>query len=825
MVPLLGTFNRIALQLIAPKAAIRTKYNEFKELLRHDRSCHKRLAELEELYYQESKVDLNLVRRLHRELADCMHAMIGCLDRMAPASYLTLRAYAKKIDYYGRIALIPLSALPASSFVLPLDSAPPDELQTGGKGLHLRQLHRDLGLPVPEGFIVSTSAFACFLEENNLRPRIDSLLGRVDIRDKQSLAAVSAELMNMVAEAEVPGRLARELHDSLAVLAQRTGAERFAVRSSAVGEDSAISFAGQYESVLGVSASDIMVAYRKVLAGKYSANAIYYRINAGLLDEDTPMAVVVLRMIDARLSGVVSTRETAGGVGEGLVVRAVEGLGDRLVGGRCTPEAVVVRPSPDGFLVERDTPATIADEQALQLASWARRIERFYQAPQEIEWSMDQQGILYLLQTRPLRIQEKVAEVGQLDVSGFAVLIEGGEAASLGAACGPVYRIEHEQQLAEVPAGAVLVTAVTPPAYVLALDRVCAVVAEQGSAADHFASVAREAGVPVLVKAGTALKTLPAGRVVTVCADLGRVFDGCIEQIMEHYPRQPVVQRTTPVHEAFARAAPFIFPLQLVNPAEATFAPEHCRSLHDLIRFIHEKGVQAMFFQTAAKFAKKSVATLLDVPIPVRIYLLDVDADFEREPVSETAPSDTDLHSAPFRAVLRGLTHPGITWRHHAHFDWKNFSEVTMGGGIVAGSDPAFASYAVVARDYLNLNLRFGYHFVILDSLCGAKAEENHIKLRFAGGGGEAAGITLRLAFIAEILRRLGFSVQTKGDLLDAQLMRYSQEKMLDKLDVVGRLLAATTLMDMVIRDENMVTRMVEGFMNEEYDFSRAGDA
>jgi pyruvate,water dikinase len=437
---------------------------------------------------------------------------------------------------------------------------------------------------------------------------------------------------------------------------------------------------------------------------------------------------------------------------------------------------------------------------------------------------MDRQGVLYLLQARPHRIQEKVAEVEQLDVSGFAVLIDEGEAASLGAACGPVFRIAHEQQLAEVPKGAVLVTAVTPPTYVLALDRVCAVVAEQGSAADHFASVAREAGVPLLVNARGALAVLPAGRIVTVCPDLGRVFDGCLDEVLAYYPRQTVEQRTTPVRETLARAAPFIFPLQLVNPAQATFAPEHCRSLHDFIRFVHEKGVQAMFFQTATKFVKRSAATLLDVPIPVQIYLLDVDADCIGASASEETPPEDDARSAPLRAVLRGMSHPGITWRHHAHFDWKNFSELTMAGGIVAGSDPAFASYAVVARDYLNLNLRFGYHFVLLDALCGAVVEENHILLRFAGGGGEAAGIALRLAFIAAILRRLGFSVQTKGDLLEGQLMRYSQEIMLEKLDVLGRLLAATTLMDMVIRDEDMVDRMVEGFMNEDYDFSGAGD-
>jgi pyruvate,water dikinase len=76
------------------------------------------------------------------------------------------------------------------------------------------------------------------------------------------------------------------------------------------------------------------------------------------------------------------------------------------------------------------------------------------------------------------------------------------------------------------------------------------------------------------------------------------------------------------------------------------------------------------------------------------------------------------------------------------------------------------------------------------------------------------------LAFIAEILRRLGFSVTGRGDLLDGQLLGYDEKTILRQLDTLGRLLAATTLMDMVIRDENMVSRMVEGFMNGKYNFA-----
>jgi pyruvate,water dikinase len=840
---MLGILNRIALQFIAPREAIRAKYKAFKELLHHDRLCHKRLAELEELYYQNRKVDLNRIRRLHSELSAGVSAMVDCLDRMAPASYLSLRAYARQIDYYGRIALTPLASSTGSSFILPLEESYPDDLRTGGKGLHLCQLKQQLGLPVPEGFIISTSAFQYFLEANSLRPRINSFLSHLDIRSVQSLSTAAAQLMRMVEEAEMPERLAREIQNGLAALTKRTGAEFFAVRSSAVSEDSAISFAGQYESILGVGTDRVLSACKKVFASKYSAKAIYYRINAGLLDEDTSMAVLVLKMIDARLSGVVTSRSSADSTDEGMLIHYIEGMGDKLVGGSCSPETAVVRPDKDGFRVERGpppaapagsprqaapaegkgrSPLRITEKQALQLASWAREIDHFFQTPQEIEWSLDSRGDLFLLQARPMLVQENIADTEQLDTSAFPILIDGGATASRGAACGPVYIIDHEEQLADVPEGSVLVTAVTPPTYVLALAHVRAVVAEQGSAVDHFASVAREAGVPVLVRAACAGTVLSAGRLVTVCADIGRVFAGCIEIILERYPPQRIEQQASPVRQAFDRASQFIFPLQLVNPAESSFAPENCRSLHDIIRFVHEKGVQAMFSQTAAMFSKRSATTLLEVPIPLHIYFLDLDADMGESSEHDATLSENDLRSAPFKALLRGLTHPGITWRHHDHFDWKNFSEVTMAGGIVSSSDSAFASYAVVSRDYLNLNMRFGYHFVILDSMCGPVVEENYIKLRFAGGGGDAAGITLRLVFIAEILRQLGFSVQTGGDLLNAQLMRYTEQIILQKLDVVGRLMAATTLLDMVISDENMVNRMVECFMNGDYDFSRA---
>lgn len=839
---MLNIVNRFADQLVASKAATRAKYNTFKELLQHDRHCHERLAELEELYYRALKVDIHYVRRLHRELSDGVSAMVGCLGRMAPASHLSLRAYYKKIDFYGRIALTPLSfADTGTPFILALDFPYANDLQTGGKGFHLSQLRRLLGLPIPAGFIVSTSACNHFIEANDLRRKINEFLGRIDIRTTESLYRASENIIGLLNAADIPADLGREIIKSVESLSTHHGCRLFAVRSSAVGEDSAISFAGQYESILHVDKDRILSACKQVMAGKYSPRALFYRISNGLLDEDTPMAVLVMEMIDARTSGVVTIRATDEDEIADVVIHSVPGFGDQLMGGKLAPQTTLVKPHKNGFVIEHlDLPAVSPagmashplsaqqsdafsrpnEQQALQLADWAYKISLFYHSAQEIEWCLGQNGHLMLLQARSGYTQQSHEVKSPPDITSFPVLIKGAESASGGAGCGPVFHIKNEDQLADVPQGAVLVTAVTPPSYIPVLDRITAVVADLGSAADHFSSVAREFGVPVLVKTGNGSTILAPGQTATVWSDGGMVFDGCIPPILARCPARRKTEVSNPFYDCFAKAAPFIFPLKLVNPADSAFSPENCRSLHDIIRFVHEKALLAMFTQAGTRLSKKKDNFLLETTLPLALYILDLGGGTNANKKNNEKLCENELVSTPLRSLLRGLSHPAVNWQRHAHFDWKNFSEIIMGEGIISNEDASFASYAVVSKDYLNLNMRFGYHFAIVDCLCGAIAEENYIMLRFAGGGGNFSGIALRIHFISEILKRLDFSVTTKGDLLDARLVRYNDVIIKERLDMVGRLLGATKLMDMVLKDEHMVLDMVDEFMNGRYDFS-----
>jgi len=143
-----------------------------------------------------------------------------------------------------------------------------------------------------------------------------------------------------------------------------------------------------------------------------------------------------------------------------------------------------------------------------------------------------------------------------------------------------------------------------------------------------------------------------------------------------------------------------------------------------------------------------------------------------------------------------------------------------MSGGIISAESAMFASYAVLSHDYLNLNLRFGYHFVILDVICGDKAEDNYILFRFSGGGADIAKRMLRADFLNGILDRLGFKVDMKIDLVDGELKGGETKSIEQTLDIIGRLLGATRLMDMYLRDSSMVECYVEEFMNGRYHFA-----
>ena len=362
------------------------------------------------------------------------------------------------------------------------------------------------------------------------------------------------------------------------------------------------------------------------------------------------------------------------------------------------------------------------------------------------------------------------------------------------------------------------------PAYVPVLNRVKAVVTGTGSAAGHFASVAREFGVPTLVNVGADIQRLKDGDVVTVHPAGRAVYQGRIAALMEETCAKGPAIGDSPLRRRLKGALAFISQLSLVNPQGANFNPDGCRSLHDILRFAHEKAIQAMFATGNRRLVRKQGARKLTSELPMQIYIMDVGDGIDGAAADNGSVTVAAIRSGPFLALWQGLTHPSLDWQGQSHFDWAAYDQAVMNGGIISPDSALFASYAVISNNYLNFALKFGYHFVIVDSFAGRRPEESYIMFRFAGGGADLEGRTRRTAFLKGILERLGFQVNRQGDLIDARVDTLEEAALDDLLAWLGRLLGATRLMDMHLKDGAQVMAYIEDFFEGRLAYTPGGD-
>ncbi|MBT8351686.1 MAG: hypothetical protein KJO26_10700 [Deltaproteobacteria bacterium] len=843
-------FKHWTYQLFSPTKALKGKYKAFKSLLTHDQKVHVLMAELEEIYYNQVRVDFKLIEDKYNDLSRYVFAMLKDFEKMCPTCYPDLKDYFKKFDSYVKFIFGSREHNTSAPFTIALSKLPLDsQTLVGSKALNLSIIKRDLKLPVPKGFVITTNAFRYFIEFNDLRKAIEERLAKLDINSTASLNVISNELVDTMMKAEIPPIIIEDILNSYDSLQNQAGRDvKLALRSSAVGEDTRSSFAGQYRTILNVSKNGLLDSYKAVIASKYLPRALYYRISYGLLDTETPMAVAALEMIDSAVSGIVYTEDIEALDSNIMAIHSIWGLGELLVGGKISPDIIDVKKNQNPKIIRRQIGSkslkmvfspenstetvpvddekqglnSLDDASALLLADWGMRIEKYFKEPQDIEWCMDSDGRLFLLQSRPLRLERpdtKPLECKFEDIENN-VRVSGGEMACPGIGAGIVFRLDRESDLENLPEGAVLVARNASPNYVTVMNKLNAVVTDTGSTAGHFSSVAREFGVPTLVNTGVATTRLTHGNDVTVHADGRAVYDGIVQQMLESPCAQRDLLSDSPFVRKLKYVIDFISPLRLTDPQAESFVPEGSRSLHDIIRFVHEKAVQEMFHIGDKRIRKLGGAKKLISEIPMLFYVVDVGGGSRQNQAGKKAVMMDDILSIPMRAVFKGLTHPEISWAGFTHFDWAEYDKIAMSGGIISAESAMFASYAVLSHDYLNLNLRFGYHFVILDAICGNTAEDNYILFRFSGGGADMDKRMLRANFLSGILDRLGFKVNIINDLVDGELKGGEKKLIVEKLDIVGRLLGATRLMDMYLKDSKMVKSYVEEFMNGRYHFA-----
>ena len=816
------------------------KLSAFRRLLEENNAVLAAMADLEEKRSGEFLFDRAYLTATFGVLSGGVRRIVESLQLLTNGRYPGLVGAHAAIDEKIGIALrgprIDLAGPPLLRLVqITAETAH----LAGGKMSHLGRLAADLALPVPEGFVITAAAFARFMAHAGIMARVRERLAAVRVDALKEIEQASAEIRALIAASELPPELGEQIRNAVATLATGDARTGLAVRSSAVWEDGDFSFAGQYSSCLNVPAVEVERRYKEVVGSLFNPRAIFYYRTKGFAEEEMAMAVGVMRMVEALAGGVLYTRDPLDPVREVMVINGVWGLGTTVVDGAAPADAITVD-RVSGAIVERRIAQKVSrevvaagggvhreavgegergapsltDEQSAELARYGATLETHFGCPQDIEWALGKDGRLWILQSRPLRLMAVPAPTAMpRRVAGRRILIDKGVIACRGVGAGPVVIVRGDEDAAGFPAGAILVSRTTATGLAALLPRAAALVTDVGSAAGHLSSLAREYGIPALLDTEIATTVLVAGMEVTVDAFHGNVYEGRVEELLQHAARRPEVLEGAPLLLALGRALELVTPLNLVDPQSEDFRPEACLTFHDITRFSHEKAMAEMFGLVEGRGDAGDEAVALRAGIPVGIYLLDMGGGLGAH---EKKVAPEAVLSVPFIAFLRGMRE--MTWPEPRSADVKGILGMMAHTATIPEEElyrTAEKSLALIGANYMNFSIRLGYHFSQVEAWVGDELNDNYIRFFFKGGGAVVDRRLRRVRLISEILAKMDFRVQVTEDVVRAVAAKYRRADLERTLEAMGKLTAYTKQLDMAMFNDSVTDWYRDEFVRE----------
>ena len=447
----------------------------------------------------------------------------------------------------------------------------------GGKGANLGEM-ANIGLPIPPGFVVTAQTYKEFIEKTGIKNKILDKLKGLDLEDTAKLQKTSDEIQRLIISTKIPLDIVEDIEDNYSLIGANRkskvheifdGKEEFvACRSSATAEDlPEASFAGQQATLLNVKGKENVVrAVRECWASLFTARAIYYRAKNNFPTDKVFIAVVVQKMVNADKAGVMFSINPSTNNPDEIMIEGAFGLGEAVVSGAVNPDLYIVdkdsmeikkieqKEQKIKIIKDPETGKTITkklsakeeaqqvcnDKEIKELARFAKKIEEHYGKPQDMEWAIEN-GEIYIVQSRAVttfksaeiaeedKRQEKDIKNGIKEVDA-KILIKG-DTASPGVASGPVRIVLKINELDKIKKGDIMVTTMTTPDMVPAMQRAAAIVTDEGGLTCHAAIVSREMGIPCIVGTSKATKVLKDKQEVTVHATHGTVYEGDLEII------------------------------------------------------------------------------------------------------------------------------------------------------------------------------------------------------------------------------------------------------------------------------------------------------
>jgi pyruvate,water dikinase len=383
--------------------------------------------------------------------------------------------------------------------------------------------------------------------------------------------------------------------------------------------------------------------------------------------------------------------------------------------------------------------------------------------------------------------------------------------------------VDEIQNIGQVPAGALVFIRKPSPEIVEVFPRIAGLVAEWGNVAGHAAALLREFQVPSVFQMTGAFERLANGELISLDAIQARVYRGAL---------WPPVRKEAAVVERYRQktADPIsarLLTLNLLDPSALHFRPSGCKSAHDVLRYCHEKAIEAMFEVNDYELEQgEHGSRKLQTALPLNVLVLDLGGGLAPDGQDERSVAPAQIVSRPFQAMWRGVSHPGVTWTREMPASIGDLASVLanafapQGGGMRPLGEK---SYLLVAKEYMNLNSRLAYHYSLVDACLSDIPGNNYISFRFEGGGATRYRRSLRACFLETCLARHGFHVDRRTDLVNAWYRKAPADQTEERLDVLGRLLACSSQLDMYMTSREVMNWFVNQFMEGNYSFQAPG--
>ncbi|WMJ87287.1 PEP/pyruvate-binding domain-containing protein [Anaerocolumna sp. MB42-C2] len=309
-------------------------------------------------------------------------------------------------------------------YILPLMHKQATLEMVGGKGMSLSKL-LTAGIPVPDGFHVTTASYRIFVEMNRIQSQINKLLVGIDSNNTSQLEDVSKQIGILFHDGEMPQEVSAAIKTAYAGL----GNTAVAVRSSATAEDLPdASFAGQQDTYLNIQGeNEVLAAIKRCWASLWTARAIAYRKKNNIKQEIVALAVVVQKLVLSDVSGVMFTLNPINGSRSEMIINASWGLGEAVVSSLVTPDTIIVDKKTERIVTyevankeimtvrnadgteENPVPDQLRKKHSLtrdqinRLSQLGQKIEKYYQRPMDVEWALEKDK-LYIVQARPITV-------------------------------------------------------------------------------------------------------------------------------------------------------------------------------------------------------------------------------------------------------------------------------------------------------------------------------------------------------------------------------------------------------------------------------------